>query len=165
LWKGGSADREDLFRLLEMLMKRGLKDNEMPFLAARECLLTSPKTDNEFRAAADFCEKYPDAVSAEEREVLRRQFLEFASDHPLRLDNNPEWLREVAADLEYIGERLDVDTQKFTQSFAERAEEIESEFADRQQPDDYEERWESSNLGVDDVQAMFDGLMSNLRDT
>jgi hypothetical protein len=165
LWKGGSADREDLLRLLEMLMKRGLKDNEMPFLAARECLLTSPKTDNEFRAAADFCEKYPDAVSAEEREVLRRQFLEFASDHPLRLDNNPEWLREVAADLEYIGERLDVDTQKFTQSFAERAEEIESEFADRQQPDDYEERWESSNLGVDDVQAMFDGLMSNLRDT
>jgi len=79
-WKAGSGDREDLIRLLEVLTKRGLKQDEAPFIAARQYVLTPPETDDEFRAAADFCEKYPDAVSNAEREALKAQFLEFASD-------------------------------------------------------------------------------------
>ena len=164
LWKGGSADREDLVRLLEILTNRGLKQDETPFLAARECLLTPPETNDEFRAAANFCEKYPEAVSADERDALRGQFLEFASDHPSKWDDDPDWLRQVAADLEYVGERLNVGTQEFTQSLAERADEIESERAEPEPPDDYDGRWESSDSRVDDVQGMFDGLESDLRD-
>lgn len=164
LWASGSADKEDLFRFLAMLTNRGLKESELPFLAARQCLLKAPGTDGEFRAVADFCEKYPETVSTEERDELKRQFTEFASDHPLSLDDNPDWLRAVAADLEYVGERLNVDIQKFAQSFLERADEIESERADREQPN-YEERWGSSNFDVDDVQAMFEGLAGDLRDS
>lgn len=163
IWKAGSADREDLVRLLEMLTERGLKDNEGPFLAARQCLLTPPETKEEFRAAASFCEKYPDAVSAEERDVLRRQFLEYAADYPSQSDDDPDWLRQVAADLEYVGERLNVDTQEITQNLTERADEIESERAESEPPDDYEGRWDSSESAVDDVRGMFDGLESDLR--
>ncbi len=62
-------------------------------------------------------------------------------------------------------ERLNVDTQDFTQSLSERADEIESERAEPEPPDDYEGRWESSDSAVDDVQGMFDGLESDLRDS
>lgn len=93
LWKGGSGDREALVGLLEVLTKRGLKQDETPFIVARQYLLTPPETDEEFRAAANFCEKYPDAVSGAEREALRAKFVEFASDHPLGSDDDPDTLR------------------------------------------------------------------------
>jgi len=122
--EGRVRDREDLIRLLEVLTKRGLKQDEAPFIAARQYVLTPPETDDEFRSAADFCEKYPDAVSNAEREALKAQFLEFASDHPLHSEDDPDTLRGVAADIEYIGERLGVATEDFTQGLYERADEI-----------------------------------------
>jgi excisionase family DNA binding protein len=38
LWNGGSGDREDLVRLLDVLVTRGLKQDDAPFLAARNCI-------------------------------------------------------------------------------------------------------------------------------
>ena len=165
LWKGGSADRDDLVRLLDVLAERGLKQNEAPFIAARQCLLMSRETTEDFRAAANFCQRYPEAVSVDERDGLKSQFLEFASEHPARWEDDPEWLRQVAADLEYVGERLEVNTQGFTQRLYERADEIENESAEQEAPYDYEERWDSSDSHIDDVQGMFDGLRSDLKDS
>jgi hypothetical protein len=164
LWKGGSADREDLVRLLEVLTKRGLREHETPFRRAKQCLLTPPETIDEFRAAATFVEKYPDTVSQEERDLLRGQFSEFASDNPSSGDDDPDWLHQISADIEYVGKRLNVDTQECRQMLAERADEIESERAGLEPPDDREERWESSDSDVDDVQGMFDGLARDLRE-
>jgi len=147
-----------------MMTRRGLKDDEIPFVSARECLLMRPQTNEEFRAAATFCERFPDAVSPEKRDVLRSQFLEFASDHPSRWDDDPGWLRQVAADLEYVGERLNVDTHPFTQPFIERADEIDSERADSEPSDDHEGRWNARDSSVDDVRSMFNGLASDLQD-
>lgn len=163
-WKDGSADREDLVRLLDALTERGLKREDPPFVAARQCLLKGPETDDDFRAVANFCGKYPESVFGDERDALKSQFLAFASDHPLRWDDDPDGLRQVAADLEYVGERLEVDTREFTQGFLERADEIESERAEQEPPDDDERPWESSEPHVDDVQGMFDGLQSDLKD-
>ncbi len=164
LWKSGKADREDLVRLIEVLTRGGLKQGDAPFVAARQCLLTKPETDEEFRAVADFCEKYPDAVSDADRETLRHQFAEFASDHPLRWDDDPDMLRSVASDIEYVGERLGVATDKFTQSLYERADEVESERAEPEPPDDDEGPSRSADAYVDDVRAMFEGLRSDLRE-
>jgi hypothetical protein len=163
-WKGGAGDREDLVRLLDVLTKRGLKLADAPFVAARQLLLKRPETDNEFRAAAEFCEKYPEAISSDERDTLRAEFADFASDHPLRTDDEPDMLRQVAADLEYVGERLGVATDKFTQGLLERADELESERAEQEPPDDDDGAWRSSDSYVDDVQAMFDGLQNDLKD-
>lgn len=104
------------------------------------------------------------SVFGDERDALKSQFLAFASDHPLRWDDDPDGLRQVAADLEYVGERLEVDTREFTQGFLERADEIETERAEQEPPDDDERSWESSEPHVDDVQGMFDGLQSDLKD-
>lgn len=165
LWKGGSADREDLVRLLEVLIKRGLKQDKAPFIAARQCLLSPGETIEDFRAVANFCGTYPEAVSGDERQALKSQFGEFASEYPDGPDDDPDWLRQLAADLEYVGERLQVDAQQFTQSLYERADEIESERAEQEPPDDYEGRWNSSDSHIDDVQGMFDGLQSDLKDS
>jgi hypothetical protein len=96
-------DFELLCRDLLQLRERGLEQQDAPFVAARQCLLTRPETDEEFRAAASFCERYPNAVSEGERETLRQQFVEFASDHPLRWDDDPDTLRSVASAIEYVG--------------------------------------------------------------
>lgn len=164
-WQGGSGDREGVVTLLEVLTKRGLKQDAAPFAAARHYVLTEPETDDEFRAVANFVEKYPDAVSDAERSVLKTQFVEFASDHPLGNDDDPDTLRALAADIEYVGERLGVPTDEFTQGLYERAEEIESERAEQELPDDDDDRrLRSADSHADDVTSMFDGLHNDLKE-
>ena len=55
--------------------------------------------------------------------------------------------------------------QQYTQELYEKAAEIESERAEQEPPYDYEEPWERTDTFGDDVQGMFDGLKSELRDT
>ena len=164
LWTAGRGDREDLVTLLDVLGKRGITQADAPFIAARQCLLMEPETDAEFRAVAEFCEKYPDAVSEAEREELKQEFTEFASDHPLSSDDDPDTLRGIASDIEYVGERLGVTTDGFTQSLYERADELETERAEREPPDDDDDgAWRPADSNVDDVRGMFDGLESALK--
>ena len=163
LWEAGTADREDLVRLLEFLTKRGLKQSEASFVAARRCVLMAQETNDDFRAAANFYEKYPETLSADEHDTLKARFLAFASDHPSRWDDDPDWLHQVAADIEYVGKKLDVDTEEYTQALIERAEEIEKERAEQEPPEDDERRWEPSDSRVEDVQGMFESLASDLR--
>jgi hypothetical protein len=164
LWAAGTSDREDLVTLLDVLSKRGLSQTDATFVAARQCLLTTPETDAEFRAVAEFCEKYPEAVSEAEREELKREFVGFASDHPLGSDDDPDTLRSVASDIEYVGERFGVATDEFTQGLYERADELESERAEREPPDDDDDgARRSADSYVDDVRGMFDGLENALR--
>lgn len=71
----------------------------------------------------------------------------------------------VAGDIEYVGERLAVVTDEFTHGLYERASETESERAEQQPPDDDDEgSWGSAHSHVDDVQGMFDGLQSDLKE-
>ena len=163
-WESGNADREDLVALIDVLSQRGLKQADAPFVAARQCLLSEPETDEEFRGVATFCQKYPDAVSDADRDALRQRFIELASDHPLSSDDDPDTLRAVASDIEYVGERLGVDTDEFTRGMYERADEIENERAEHEPPDDDEGSWRSAGSSVDDVSGMFDGLQSDLKD-
>ncbi|MBN1864922.1 MAG: restriction endonuclease [Victivallales bacterium] len=165
LWKKGSADREDLVSLLKILTKRGMREDELPFLAARQCLLSLPETNDDFRAAADFYKEYPDAVTEDELDILGNQFLRFASKVVQESDDDPDWLRQIAGDLEYIGNKLNLPTEEFTQGLIEQAEEIEYERAEQVSPDDDERDWHPSDSRLDDVQAMFDGLKNDLRNT
>lgn len=165
-WRNGNADREDLVRLLELLAQRGMTRSDEVFLAARECLLSRAETIEDFRAAADFCEAYPDCVLGSERAALKVQFEAFAGDYAIGWDSDadPDWLRQVASDLETLGEKFEVDMQDYTQGLLERADEIETERAEPEPDDDYDERWTADTV-VDDVQGMFDGLQSDLKDT
>lgn len=101
-------------------------------------------------------------MSDAERETLKRHLVEFASDHPLSSDDDPDTLRAVASDIEYVGERLGVATDEFTQGLYERADEVESERAEPEPPDDDEGPRRSADSYVDDVRGMFDGLQSDL---
>ena len=117
LWREGSADREDLVCLLDMLRERGLTTDDPVFKAARQCLMAPHETIEDFRAAAKFCETYPDVVSDAERDELKRQFEGFAPDYASGwdTDSDPDWLREIAGDIEGLGERLGIDAQRYTQ--------------------------------------------------
>jgi len=162
-WETGEGDREDLVRLLDVLGKRGLQPSDAPFVAARACLLSKPETDEEFRAVATFCEKYPSAVSDAERENLRRQFIDFVSDHPFNSHDDPDTLRSVVSDIEYVGQRLGVDTEKFAQALLERADELENERAEQEPPDDDDDgSWRQVASLADNIDGMFDGLRNDL---
>ena len=128
-------------------------------------MLTPPETDEEFRAAANFVQKYPETVSGKELGVLKKQFSDFASDHPMEWDDDPDALRGAAADIEYVGERLGIAVEQFTHGFYERADEIESERAEQEpQDDDDDFGRRPSSAYVDDVQGMFDGLERDLKE-
>ena len=108
LWREGSADREDLVRLLDKLRERGLTTDDPVFTAARQCLMAPHEMIEDFRAAAKFCDTYPDIVSDAERGELKRQFEGFAPDYTQRwdTDSDPDRLREIAGDIEGLAERL-----------------------------------------------------------
>ena len=165
-WRAGSADRGDLVRLLEKLRERGLPTDSPVFRAARQCIMSPGDTIDDFRAVARFCEIYPSMVSDAERDELKRQFEEFAPDYASGWDDNdPDWLREIAGDIDGLGERFGVDAQRYTQDLYEKADEIESERVEEEPSDDYEERWGRADSIVDDVTGMFAGLENDLRDS
>jgi hypothetical protein len=95
---------------------------------------------------------------------LRAQFEAFAEDYANGWDSDtdPDWLRDIASDLEGLGEKFGVDTQGYTQGLLERAEDLESDRAEPEPDNDYE-HW-SADTVVDDVQGMFGGLQSDLKD-
>jgi hypothetical protein len=95
----------------------------------------------------------------------QEHFSDFAADHPLEGDDEPDVLRGAAADIEYVGARLGIDVERFTRGFCERADEIESDRAE-EEPDEEDDDWSrtSSTFDVDDVRGMLEGLESDLKD-
>ena len=167
LWRKASADREDLVILLDKLRERGLTTDDPVFTAARQCLMAPQETIEDFRAAVKFCDTYPDIVSDADRDAMKRQFEGFAQDYASEwdTDSDPDWLREIAGDIESLGARVGVDAERYTQDLYEKATEIENARAEQDPPDDYEGQWKRADTVVDDVHGMFGGLESDLRET
>lgn len=132
-------------------------------MAGQHCVLSRAETLEEFRAAVNFCDRYPDYVHEDEREALKDRFDAFAQAYPqsVNTDEDPEWLREIASDLETLGEKLGVNTNIQTQGLLERASEIEEERGDPEPDLNFERDWRSGSEDVD-VQAIFDGLKAHL---
>ena len=78
--------------------------------------------------------------------------------------DQPFRVGDTAMYIETLGEAFGVDTEEHTQGLLERADEIETERAQYEPDDDDDGGWRAETM-VDDVQAMFDGLQSDLRDT
>ena len=168
-WQEGKADREDLVSLLKILTQRGLSTDDPQFSAARSCILSCPEQLEDFRAAIRFFEEYPEEATQEDREQLKSQFRALAEEYSEGLGvDDPDWLREIASDLASVGSGLQVDTDPFTQSLYERAEEIESERAEDYLPEEYDEDWREDwgSMGevFQKVHPIFDGLRNDLMD-
>jgi hypothetical protein len=138
LWREGHADKEDLVRLLTALTNRGLSREDQAFIAAKQCLSIKLEEIDEFRAIAQFAKIYSDAVSSSDLDQVKSQFLQFAYDYSVGWDDDPDWLRQVAADLEFVGERLEVSVTRFTGSLYEKADEIENQHAQTEPNEDAE---------------------------
>jgi len=162
LWREGHADREDLVRLLQVLTERGLSTADKLFVVAQQCLSAKMDDIDEFRAIAKFAEVYPDALSSSELDRFKAQFVEFASDYSGGRDGDPDWYRQVAGDLEYVGEKLEVDVTQFTETLYQRADESESERSEDEPDEDDEDDWRSPSVYRDDVDEMFQSLREEL---
>jgi hypothetical protein len=163
LWEGGSADREDLVLLLAGLTKRGLQPADYPFIAAHQCLSSKLEEIDDFRAIASFATTYPDVFSDSDIRRLRDRFIEFAEEYSDGWDDDdPDWLQQVAGDLEFVAAKLDVSVKRLTDALYERADEIEFERSARFE--DYDDGgWRSSSTTHhDDVDSMFQSLRNDL---
>ena len=165
-WGVGEADREDLLSLLQILARRGAKKSDASFKTARRLLLQKLENIGDFRAAAEFLRTYPDEASDAEATDLKTKFFRFAQEYcdEWNDENDPDWLRQVAANVEYVGERLKAEVSTFTAPLYERADEVEQERAEREPEGDDPEDWEptSSSTFADDVDAMFNGLRDEI---
>jgi hypothetical protein len=163
-WEDGRADKENLVDLVDALAKRGLRSGDAAFMAARTCLSMNFERIDDFRALARFIGKYPDVVNAVDLGTAKSKFLEFASDYSDGWDDDdPDWLREVASDLEFVGEKFELEITRYTAKLHERADEIEIERAEGYHDYDPDERddWVPASYR-DDVDDMFQSLRNDL---
>jgi hypothetical protein len=163
LWDDGHADKADLVSLLEALTNRGLLEEDAVFITAQKCLSSKMEQIDDFRAVARFANKYPDAMAPKELENVKRNFLDFASDYSGGwTDEDPDWLRQVAADIEFVGKNLEMDVKRFTTSLHEQADKIESKNAKDEPDQDDREDWKPSSY-EDDINDMFQSLKEDLQ--
>lgn len=162
LWDQGHADREALVRLLQSLTNRGLRREDKAFIAAKQCLSAKIEEIDDFRAIADFAKTYPDEMSSSDLDRVKTNFLQFASDYSAGSDDDPDWLRQMAADLEFVSERLEVDVTRYTERLYEDANEIEQGRADMEPNGDDDDGWGSPSAYGDDVDGMFQSLREEL---
>lgn len=159
LWDQGYADKADLVLLLSALTERGLKEEDNVFITAYKCLLSKLEEVDDFRALARFVEKYPNGLPSTELENVKREFLDFASDYSVGWDA-PDRMREAAADLEFIGERLAIDVKEYTGPLLQEAEQIEIEGGEGEPVYDRDDS-EPGSYG-DDVDQMFGSLLEDI---
>src|SRR5215469_3244626 len=111
---------------------------------------------------------YPDELLPSELEKLKVEFLELARQYSEDWgDDDPDWYRQVADDLEFVAERLEVDVEEITEKLKGRARAAENRRAEQEgEAEGYEDedRWEHSSGHSTDVDAMFNGLREELED-
>ncbi|HWF12673.1 MAG TPA: hypothetical protein VG272_02980 [Candidatus Acidoferrales bacterium] len=164
LWNQGKADKEDLARLLPQLVENGFVHGCPVFLAAKHCLTTNIEDIGDFRGAAEFITVYPDEVLPDMVEELKSKFLEFAVEYSEGWDDDPDLLRQVAGDLEFVAEKIEVDVSNLTEKLETRAGEIEEGRLEPEPDDDRDddEGWGKVADYSDDVNDMFQDLQDEL---
>jgi hypothetical protein len=86
---------------------------------------------NDFRAIAQFAETYSEELSETDLDPVKKKFCEFAAEYVDGWDDDDaDWLRQVAADLDFVAERFEVDVPRLTQRLSAKADEIEAEMGD-----------------------------------
>ena len=145
-------------------MQRGLKHDDALFLAAKSCVLSDGDWVDDYTVALEFCDSFADAVCQDEIEELAHDFLGFLEGSILEdMEDDPEELRRVAAEIETVGERLGV----------EEATGVAAELEDRAcslegEEDDYSYggrvNWKS-DWDDQDERGLFAGLRARLEDS
>jgi len=117
----------------------------------------------DFRAIAQFVSTYTDEVASGALDDIKTQFVKFAGEYSSGWDNeDPDWLRQVAADLEFVGKKLNVDVSEFATSLYESADNVEKERTDREPEADDRDDGDFRSSYADDVDAMFSSLRDEL---
>jgi hypothetical protein len=150
--------------LLPRLAEHGFGREGTVFLAAKRCLTTNVEEIEDFRGAAEFITLYPDELSTDQIEQLRSKFLEFATEYSEGWDDDADWLRRVAGDLDFVADRLEMDVSDITTKLEKQAEDIEE--AGFEPDGDYDreddEGWGATPASTDDVSDMFHDLQDEL---
>jgi hypothetical protein len=162
LWIKGDADKDDLVRLLKELSSRGLRHEDAAFLAAKQCISTGVEEIDEFRAISDFTSSYPTALSPAELKTVKDRFLEVVAEYSPDWNDNPDWLEQVVADMEYVAEKLAVKVDPFIQKLQTRIGEIESERAGPESQESEDREWQPSSAHQDDTDQMIQSLREEL---
>lgn len=164
LWEKGHADKEDLVSLLAALTQRGMSRSDDSFKSAKTCLSAKYETIDDFRAIAEFAKTYTGEIGAADLDGVKTQFMQFANAYSSGWDDeeDPDWLRQVAANLEFVGERLQVDVTEFTDPLYQGADDVEKARADREPDGDDRDDQDFRSSYADDVDAMFLSLRDEL---
>jgi hypothetical protein len=145
------AHREDLVEFLKEAKSFKIFDSKKHkniLLHAKEYLRVSDiGWFDDFRAFCDFADLFSGLVTTHDLNTIKGSFEYFAEDISLSHDeSDPDSIRGNAAELQSIGERLDINVSNYIERMEDRAAEIEEEAAS-QIYDDYDH---DSYSGSDD---------------
>ena len=87
--------------------------------------------------------------------------MDFAEEYADGWEDDADWFRQIAQDLESISEQLGVDISRVTADLYDRADRIESEGENTEEQPYDEDHWGSTSFS-DDVQEMFQSLQEEL---
>lgn len=162
-WNQGISDRSGLLALIKRLVRRGLRHDDGLFLAAKGCVLSEGDWVDDYTVALAFCDSFSDVVDQDDLEELAHCFLGFLEGRIMEdMEDDPEELRRVAAEIETVGERLGVEEATgVAAELEDRASELEGD------EDDYSYGgrmdWKSDSDDQDE-RSLFAGLRDQLED-
>jgi Restriction endonuclease len=162
------GDKEGLVRLLQVLKPTKGALSDAPILVAAKNYLMQGLDDREdYLSLGLFVEKFPHAIREDELIGIRSGFENFCEEYDDSWVSEPDELRNIANDFETVAGQLDVEVGSYCGKLNRRADEWESERIgeDAERDDDdfedesFGERHESEN-----VEEMFEGLLSELNE-
>jgi len=144
--EAGSADKEDLVRLLRALdsQQKNSDGNSSIFAAAANYLTRGLEEFDDFSSLGKFVKNFPSAVAATDLDGIRVAFAGFCDAYDDSWADDPEDLRGVAEDFERVGSQLKVDVHTFCENLIRQADQWETDKSGPPyEPDDSDDQWPS----------------------
>jgi hypothetical protein len=163
--ESGKGKRDSLAKLLRKLAPQLADSREIQllFATASEFLTTNLNAIDDFNGVALFISDFPDSLAPSHLDRVRDEFRAFCEACDL-WDPDPEWGRQLADQIEDVGEALGVDVEKVCSDLRENADDAER--GEREPSDESEDSrdWSGGYAAPEDVDEMFEGLLQEIAD-
>jgi len=155
-----SAHKDDLVDLLGSLKSKRGKSTKRLCANAKSYLTGSREEFEDFSSIGKFLKRFPDAISPNELDSIRADFVRVCEDYVDVWESDPKILRGIAEDVTAVASKLSVSVDDLTDGLFQRADELEQESPEHE-PDYSDEYWERDRES-ENTDTMVENLLHEL---